>query len=146
MIEEEAAPPTKRPTRIKKLKVETFDEDVEDNPDDEDFHGESETTVAARKKRRLYVDREKVQYARELIENKLSNKEMSTLLEMSIACVRKLKMKILNGTEDELIDNSAEHYTKLGKVKEEAAASKSVVIDPDSEFWFEISHEFTNFS
>lgn len=137
--ESEAAkksPSSKRPVRIKKVKVETFDEDAaEDNADDEDFQEDSEAVSATRKKRRLYVDREKVQYARELIENKLSNKEMSMLLEMSIACVRKLKMKILNGTVDELIDNSAEHYTKLGKVKEEAASSKSVAIDPDSEFF-----------
>jgi hypothetical protein len=131
--EEQARPA--RPVRLRKLKMETLEDDVEeDNVDeDEDFHEDSETTPAARKKRRLYVDREKVQYARELIENKLSNKEMSMLLEMSIACVRKLKMKILNGTVDELIDNSAEHYTKLGKVKEEAASSGTVKIDPDSE-------------
>lgn len=67
------------------------------------------------KKRKLFVDREKVEYARELIENKMSNKEMSKLLELTIACVRKLKLKILNGTVDELIDDSEEHYTKVGK-------------------------------
>ena len=69
-----------------------------------------------------------------MIENKLSNKEMSMLLEMSIACVRKLKTKILDGTVNELIDNSAEHYTKLGRVKEEKAAIVSAEkMDPDSE-------------
>jgi hypothetical protein len=133
---EQVQQPQKRPVRNKKVKLETLDDDIEDNDnvdDDEDFHEDSETTPAARKKRRLYVDQEKVQYARELIENKLSNKEMSMLLEMSIACVRKLKMKILNGTVDELIDNSAEHYTKMDKVKEEAASGTSVKIDPDSE-------------
>jgi predicted transcriptional regulator len=78
----------------------------------------SETKAApVQKKRRLYVDREKVQYARELIENQLSNKEMAMLLEMTIACVRKLKLKILNGTVDELIDDSEEHYTKVTKAK-----------------------------
>lgn len=66
---------------------------------------------------------------------------MAMLLEMSIACVRKLKMKILNGTVDELIDNSAEHYTKLGKVKEEAAASSGTVkADPDSELNLKVFH------
>lgn len=67
------------------------------------------------KKRKLFVDREKVEYARELIENKMSNKEMSKLLELTIACVRKLKLKILNGTVEELIDDSEEHYTNIGK-------------------------------
>lgn len=92
---------------------------------------EETSTEPSRKKRRLYVDREKVQYARELIDNKLSNKEMSMLLEMSIACVRKLKTKILNGTVEELIDNSEEHYTKLEKTKNDVAAAD---MDPDCEF------------
>jgi transposase len=65
-----------------------------------------------KRKRKIYLDREKVQYASELIENGLSNKEMCMLLKMSIACVRKLKMKILNGTAEELIDDSEEHYTQ----------------------------------
>lgn len=100
--------------------------------EDEDDDDEAQDTTAnpARKKRRLYVDREKVQYAKELIENKLSNKEMSLLLEMSIACVRKLKMKILNGTVEELIDNSEEHYTKLEQEVNEAASK----VDPESKF------------
>lgn len=92
---------------------------------------EETSTEPSRKKRRLYVDREKVQYARELIDNKLSNKEMSMLLEMSIACVRKLKTKILNGTVEELIDNSEEHYTKLEKTKNDVAVAD---MDPDCEF------------
>ena len=66
-----------------------------------------------KRKRRAYLDREKVKYATELIENGLSNKEMSMLLEMSIACVRKLKSKILNGTAEELIDDSEEHYKRV---------------------------------
>jgi hypothetical protein len=120
------------------VKVESFDEEetFEDHADDdEDFQEDSENQ-ATRKKRRLYVDREKVQYARELIENKLSNKEMSMLLELSIACVRKLKMKILNGTAEELIDNSAEHYSKVVKAKEEASSSKPIANDPDSKLTF----------
>lgn len=84
-VEEQQKSPN-RPVRLKKVKVESFDENVfEDNiEEDEDYQEDQETNVVARKKRRLYVDREKVQYARELIENKLSNKEMSMLLEMSI--------------------------------------------------------------
>ena len=85
-----------------------------------DFDHEYETeheSAPAPKKRRLYFEREKVQYAKELIENKLSNKDMAMLLEMSIACVRKLKLKILDGTADELIDDSEEHYTKLAKAE-----------------------------
>lgn len=100
--------------------------------DDEYVEGEEENieeaTGPAPKKRRMLVDREKAQYAKELIDNKLSNKEMSMLLEMSIACVRKLKMKILNGTVDELIDNSEEHYIKFGK-----KAGSSATKDPDCE-------------
>lgn len=101
--------------------------------DDEYVEGEEdnieEATGPAPKKRRMLVDREKAQYAKELIDNKLSNKEMSMLLEMSIACVRKLKMKILNGTVDELIDNSEEHYIKFGK----KAGSSGTKADPDCE-------------
>ena len=84
-VEEQQKSPN-RPVRLKKVKVESFDENVfEDNvEEDEEYQEDQETSVVARKKRRLYVDREKVQYARELIENKLSNKEMSMLLEMSI--------------------------------------------------------------
>lgn len=58
------------------------------------------------------MDREKIQYAKELIDNHLTNKEMSELLELSIACVRKLKSKIQDGTAEELIDNTEEHYKK----------------------------------
>lgn len=74
---------------------------------------EQEESLPLPKKRKFFVDRDKVEYARELIENKLSNKDMSLLLEMSIACVRKLKMKILNGSVDELIDNNEEYYRNL---------------------------------
>lgn len=89
-----------------------------------EFNVDSETDLddakPAPKKRRLYVDREKVQYATELIENGMSNKEMSRLLDLTIACVRKLKLKILNGTAEELIDNSEQHYTSLGKKRTNA--------------------------
>lgn len=110
---------SKRPVRIIKPKLES---DFE-----QDSGTEQDELKPVPKKRRLYVDREKVQYARELIENGLSNKEMSKLLEMTIACVRKLKMKILNGTVEELIDNSEEHYTNLGKKRETNA-------DPDGKW------------
>lgn len=119
-IDETVVKPTrlKRPVRNIKPKEEPIDdEEGEAEDDDEDFSLETEAQPA-RKKRRIYVDKDKIQYARELIDNKLSNKEMSMLLEMSIACVRKLKMKILNGTVDELIDNSEEHYTKVEKSRE----------------------------
>lgn len=65
------------------------------------------------RQRRPFYDREKIEYAKELIENGLSNKEMSMLLELSIANVRKLKVNILKGTINELIDDSAEHYSNL---------------------------------
>lgn len=116
--------PVKRSTRLTKPKVEVEDDIIEEDGDPE------AAAQPARKKRRLFVDREKAQYAKELIDNKLSNKEMSMLLEMSIACVRKLKMKILNGTVDELIDNSEEHYTKLQKLKQAEGESK---LDSESE-------------
>lgn len=125
--DEQPLKPLKRSLRSIKPKLEPVDDEDEA---DEDVN--EPTAQPARKKRRLYVDREKVQYAKELIDNKLSNKEMSMLLEMSIACVRKLKAKIQNGTVEELIDNSEEHYTKVGrKVKSEAAEGEK--IDPDSE-------------
>lgn len=119
----EPSPPPKRPVRVKRVRVEPEDDEKEY------FEGQETSTESSRKKRRLYVDKEKVQYARELIENKLSNKEMSLLLEMSIACVRKLKTKILNGTVDELIDNSEEHYSSLEKRRDE----HSKLEDPDAD-------------
>lgn len=85
------------------------DEDDEDNL--------LEFNKPLRRKRRTYLDKEKVQYAKELIENGLSNKEMSMLLELSISCVRKLKMKIIDGTADELIDDSEEHYKNINDTK-----------------------------
>lgn len=109
-IKEDVQP--KRSVRKRQPKIEQTDEDEAEN--EEEILEEAQHSEAPRK-RRLYVDRAKVQYARELIENKLSNKEMSLLLELSIACVRKLKLKILNGTVDELIDNSEDHYNKLGR-------------------------------
>jgi len=96
--------------------ISKMDSDDQDNTDD----------MKPKRKRRAYMDREKVQYARELIENGLSNKEMSMLLEMSIACVRKLKTKILNGTAEELIDDSEEHYKRVNSSQEE----KDVGNDP----------------
>jgi predicted transcriptional regulator len=112
-----------RNLRAKAIKVKR---EVEENDDDEE---DTEPEKPAPKKRKMFVDREKVQYARELIDNKLSNKEMSTLLEMSIACVRKLKMKILNGTVEELIDNSEEHYASLTRQNDD----EEVEMNPDGE-------------
>lgn len=106
-----------RNPKAKRLNLdETYESSQEaEEEDEEDDHEPFAQPI--QKKRRLFVDREKVQYARELIDNKLSNKEMAMLLEMSIACVRKLKLKILNGTVDELIDDSEEHYSKVTKHK-----------------------------
>lgn len=69
------------------------------------------------RQRRPFYDREKIEYATELIQNGLSNKEISILLELSIANVRKLKFNILNGTTEELIDDSIEHYSKYQENK-----------------------------
>lgn len=121
VVKMESTSPSKRPVRVTRLKQKLVEEE------DDYFEGQEKVTEPSRKKRRLYVDREKVQYATELIENKLSNKEMSLLLEMSIACVRKLKTKILDGTVEELIDNSEEHYSNLEKAKEE------IKMDPDAD-------------
>lgn len=118
-------PKTKQAVRISKTEEfivnETIEEDIEDP-----------STPTTKKKRRLYVDREKVQYAKELMENRLSNKEMSMLLEISIACVRKLKTKINDGTVEELIDDSEEHYNKVNKPEVEFE------IEPDSKSFYSI--------
>lgn len=111
--------------RLDKFKLEGFEivEEVGDS-DHPNYQGEDiltdefedqehEENCPVPKKRKFFVDRDKVEYAKELIENKLSNKDMGLLLEMSIACVRKLKMKILNGSVDELIDNNEEYYRNL---------------------------------
>lgn len=74
---------------------------------------EPEEEIKPKRQRKPYYDYEKVQYATELMQNGLSNKEMSMLLELSIANVRKLKVNILNGTVDDLIDDSLDHYTKV---------------------------------
>lgn len=79
----------------------------------EDFEDPQENAKSKHPQRRSNLSREKVQYAAELVENGLSNKEMSMLLEMSVACVRKLKTKILNGTAEELIDDAEEHYKNI---------------------------------
>lgn len=96
------------------LKTENVDEELAGDQDEQ----EQEEIGQGPKKRRLYVEREKIEYAKELIENQLSNKDMSLLLEMSIACVRKLKTKILNGTVDELINNDEEYYRNLESGRE----------------------------
>ena len=126
VFEKEKAEPPKRILRAKKAKVEPIVE--QENEEEDELADQEASSEPSKKKRRMYVDREKVQYARELIENKLSNKEMSLLLEMSIACVRKLKTKILNGTVDELIDDSEEHYSNLEKNKDELSK-----LDPDAD-------------
>lgn len=119
-----------RPTKGSSLKERTEVQNppkrakVEPEEDKEDLADQELSTELTRKKRHVYVDREKVQYARELIENNLSNKEMSLLLEMSIACVRKLKTKILDGTAEELIDNSEEHYSNLNSKDELSTEGK----------------------
>lgn len=108
--------------------------------DEEEDEAEDSSAQPIKKKRRLYVDREKVEYAKELIENKLSNKEMSTLLEISIACVRKLKTKIYDGTVEELIDDSEEHYNKISKL---ATEPETVRIDTDSksiDYWSTLNY------
>lgn len=79
----------------------------------EDDEKEEDVKPKQQRQRRQYYDREKIEYAIGLMENGLSNKEMSMLLELSIANVRKLKVSILNGTVGELIDDSAEHYSRL---------------------------------
>jgi DNA-binding CsgD family transcriptional regulator len=92
-----------------------------------------------KRKRRTYLDKEKVQYATELIENGLSNKEMSMLLEMSIACVRKLKMKIIDGTVHELIDDSEEHFKRLNG----ASSSKDADVKLENNDPLNVLHEYT---
>lgn len=100
---------------LDEVKTENVSKDVDAVIQDDNDSGDqidTEDIMKPKRKRRAYLNREKVQYATELIENGLSNKEMSMLLEMSIACVRKLKTKILNGTAEELIDDSEEHYKR----------------------------------
>ncbi|XP_070498653.1 chromosome partition protein Smc-like [Chironomus tepperi] len=109
---------------LEPIKSESVSKDEDVNKIDSDDNDTEDTKP--KRKRRAYLDREKVQYATELIENGLSNKEMSMLLEMSIACVRKLKTKILNGTAEELIDDSEEHYKRVNKSQDD----KEEGIDP----------------
>lgn len=80
---------------------------------------EEPQSKSQQRQRRPFYNREIIEYATELIQNGLSNKEMSTLLELSIANVRKLKFNIGNGTINELIDDSIEYYSKYqdNKVK-----------------------------
>ncbi|KAG5681107.1 hypothetical protein PVAND_010570 [Polypedilum vanderplanki] len=96
------------------------------NSNDEDDEGTNNDENKSKRKRKTYLNKEKVQYATELIENGLSNKEMSVLLEMSIACVRKLKQKISDGTVNELIDDSEEHYKRLN---DNSCSSKNMIVE-----------------
>lgn len=95
----------------KDVKEENEDE-KQDEDEDSDEAKEAKAGPSKRWKRALY-DKEKIEYASQLIENRMSNKEMALLLEMSIASLRKLKRKIIEGTADELIDRTEEHYTQL---------------------------------
>jgi transposase len=114
--------------RLEKYKDCDFDIAQECQEEDAPYEFEEiEEQSPPRKKKKFTVDREKVDYARELIENKLSNKDMSLLLEMSIACVRKLKTKILNGSVEELIDNNEEYYRNLELM------NSGDIIDPEND-------------
>lgn len=88
--------------------------DIEKNDEDEDEdESKDEKAGPAKRWKRTLYDKEKIDYASQLIDNRVSNKEMALLLEMSIASLRKLKRKIIEGTADELIDRTEEHYTQL---------------------------------
>lgn len=102
-----------RITKILESDPALIEEDNE--PKEENEQPLEDENLKPKRQRRLYYDSEKVKYAIELMQNGLSNKEMSMLLELSIANVRKLKVNIINGTVDELIDNSAYHYSNANK-------------------------------
>lgn len=133
--QEDTDEPVIRPTRVRAkrppvLKVEPNSDDEEPEEaetEDEDWK-EDAGDQPARKRQRLYFDKEKIQYARELIDNDVSNKEMSLLLEMPVASVRRLKMKFLDGTEDGTIDDSEEHKKAT---KSRAATADDAEIDED---------------
>lgn len=106
---------SERTARRWRNRLANFDS-VPDNEDDDDPVPPTPTQsndTKPKRQRRLYYDREKIKYAIELMENGLSNKEISMLLELSIANVRKLKVNILNGTVNDLIDDSEDHYSKV---------------------------------
>lgn len=125
----------KRPVRASaRSQVRSSIKEVEDDVEEEEREAdeaqelegnEGEVEPAPKKIKRGYLDREKIEYAKELMDNKLSNKEMMVLLQVSTTVLRKLKKKILDGTADDLIDNSEEHYTKINQTED---------VDPDSEF------------
>lgn len=104
-----------RPKRAVKREPISDDEETDEQPEAE--------AEPVRKRRGFFLDREKIDYARELMDNRLTNKEMSELLELSIACVRKLKSKILDGTAEELVDNAEEHYKNMIKVDPDSKIS-----------------------
>lgn len=133
--QEDTDEPVIRPTRVRAkrppvLKVEPNSDEEEPEEaeiEDEDWKEDAEDQPA-RKRRRLYFDKERIQYARELIDNDVSIKEMSLLLEMSAASVRRLKMKILDETEDDTIDDNEEHKKTT---KSSAATADDAEIDED---------------
>lgn len=98
-------PPTPIPTKKLRSSTRSKNESSINNDDVDDDKDES-TPKPTSKKRKLVIDREKLQYAKELFQNQLSFKEMAKLLDMSIGLVRRLKKKILDNTIEELIDPS----------------------------------------
>lgn len=93
------------PVPVKKLRSSTRSKN-ESSINNDDLDEEESTLKPPTKKRKLIIDREKLQYAKELFQNHLSFKEMAKLLDMSIGLVRRLKKKILDNTIEELIDPS----------------------------------------
>ncbi|CAO1408741.1 unnamed protein product [Diamesa hyperborea] len=93
------------PVPVKKLRSSTRTKN-ESSINNDDVDDEESPPKPASKKRKLVIDREKLQYAKELFQNQLSFKEMAKLLDMSIGLVRRLKKKILDNTIEELIDPS----------------------------------------
>ncbi|CAO1378253.1 unnamed protein product [Diamesa serratosioi] len=98
-------PPASVPTKKLRSSTRSKTESTINNDDNDDDKDEA-TTKPTSKKRKLAIDREKLQYAKELFQNHLSFKEMAKLLDMSIGLVRRLKKKILDNTIEELIDPS----------------------------------------
>lgn len=98
--------------RLSKNPELTEEEDEETSVEDPPPREQEETVNKKKRQRKIYYDRDKVKYAVELINNGLSNKEISMFLELSIANVRKLKSNIINGTLSNIIDDSQYHYSK----------------------------------
>lgn len=107
--------------------------DIEEDEHQENYNEDGEegdTTEKMSKRRRFDIDKNTLQYARQLVANGMKIKEMVGLLDLPFYTVRRLRTKILNNVPDEeiiTITDPEEFYVKKEKEKVETNESENEV-------------------